>query len=243
MAIALDKEIKAANGVTSDELADLVASRERLLIYVQELAEQQGELEQQIAECDEREEAVKEQNPDHFLRHNRVFVDTTPPAVASRSEVRRIRQDKNEHAKELKDCKKEIDVSQTELQNVQNKIDKASGPFKCKCDQTMNNSKLKRVVYHSGALIGPDVHKVLQPASIEAFGSIFQPVEIHTSRGKQIFGSENLSTKVKHLLAKFADCYKLYKRIHHCVHMRLSSYAFFAWSMEPGFRLIFQMNP
>ena len=115
MAIALDKEIKTADGVTSDELAELVASRERLLIHVQELAEQQGELEQQIAECDEREEAVKKQNPDHFLRHNHVLVDTTPSAVASCSEVQCIHQDKNEHVKELKDCKKEIDVSQTEL--------------------------------------------------------------------------------------------------------------------------------
>ena len=115
---------------------------------------------------------------------------TTPPAVSSRSEVWRIREDKNEHVKELKDCKKEIDVSQTELQNVQNKIDKASGPFKCKFDKTMNDLKLKRVVYHSGALIGPDVHKVLQPASTEAFGSKFQPIEIDTSRGKQLFGSE-----------------------------------------------------
>ena len=76
----------------------------------------------------------------------------------------------------------------------------------------MNDLKLKRVVYHSGALIGPGVHKVLQPASIEAFGSVFQPIEIDTIRGKQIFGSENLTTKVKHLLTEFDDCYKLYTK-------------------------------
>ena len=57
-----------------------------------------------------------------------------------------------------------MDISQADLQNVQDKIDKASGPFKCKFDKfdkTMNDLKLKRVVYHNGALIGTDGHKVL----------------------------------------------------------------------------------
>ena len=76
----------------------------------------------------------------------------------------------------------------------------------------MNSLKLKRVMYHSGALIGPDVHKVLQPESIQKFGDIFSPFDCDTKAGMQTFGSVNLVNKVKDLLTKFANCYHLYTK-------------------------------
>ena len=54
----------------------------------------------------------------------------------------------------------------------------------------MHELALKRVVYHSGALIGNDVRKTLRPENILKFASVFEPRLFTTkSDGNKVFSN------------------------------------------------------
>ena len=95
----------------------------------------------------------------------------------------------------LKCCIKDTEHTETQLEHMLADVEKEKGPFKVKFDEVMNSLKLKRVVYHSGALIGPDMYKTVQPQAIQLFGSIFEPIEIETKSGKQIYSSVKMVEK------------------------------------------------
>ena len=212
MAIELDQEVKEADGATSAKLNELMQRRGFLLGEAQDLADKQQNLQQQLEEISERIEDFKARNAEHFRKENGRLVDKSRNAVESRNQLRVLNKEKSDCELLLKACVKDIAGSETQLELLLGDIEKESGPFKQKFDDVMNNLHLKRVVYHSGALIGPDVHKTLQPQAIEQFGNIFVPVEIDTKNGKQVFGSAEMVGKVTQLLSKFADCYQLYTR-------------------------------
>ena len=212
MALELDRQVKEAEGQSSDELNQLMNARNGHIEALQELNEQKELFKLQIADWEEQEHELQEREPHHFEKVNRAFVDRSREAKDSRAALKLLTQQKNNVKIQLKDTEKSLSGKEKELEKALSDIEKASGPFKVKFDNTMNALKLKRVVYHSGALIGPDVYKTLQPLSIQLFADIFQPIELNTKSGKQRFGSASMVLKVRGLLTKFAACYKLYTK-------------------------------
>ena len=66
-------------------------------------------------------------------------------------------------------------------------------------------------MYHSGALIGNDVNKLVKKENIKKLCRVFKPREIILNNGqKQIFGSHETAQLLKTRFTKFSDCYQLY---------------------------------
>ena len=212
MAVDLDKQVKEAEGKTTENMTALMEQRGELLTEIQDLNDREANFVQQASDLEEQEADLKAQQPQHFQKVNRVFVDKTRDAITSRNQLKALTREKTLIKQSIKDTENLKKVKENELETVLNKIDRESGPFKERFDRTMDELKLKRVVYHSGALIGPDVHKTVQPDSITKFGNIFRPTEITTKNGKETFGSDHLVKKVEDLLSKFAACYRLYTK-------------------------------
>ncbi len=59
------------------------------------------------------------------------------------------------------DKHKKLVQKQSKLEKVETELDKIKGPFQTDLDCFLNSMKLKRAAYHSGALIGPDVKKLV----------------------------------------------------------------------------------
>ena len=119
MALALDTEVKAADGATSDELNALFTKRGAILRDAENLVEELADAEREIQECVEREDEIKTNNPHYFERCNRVLVNTSPEAVASKSQVRKV---KSRLEKDLKTMKKAIEDYEKSLQDTLNAI-------------------------------------------------------------------------------------------------------------------------
>ena len=251
MAVKLDEDVKAADGATSASVIGHMERRGHLLEEIQALSDQQQDFQRQIDDINERIEDVKSRNLEHFRKANRVLVDRSREAVESRNQVKVMNRERGTVEQLLKDCIKNTEQTETQLERTLADIEKEKGPFKEKFDEVMNSLKLKRVVYHSGALIGPDVYKTLQPQAIQLFGGIFQPIEIETKAGKQMFSSVEMVEKVTGLLHRFSDCYKLYNKNtplcrHEVEQLCLNCAEYGAWfpvnfpteSLKPKFHLL-----
>ena len=55
---------------------------------------------------------------------------------------------------------KNLEKKENQQQDVMFSLQKEKGPFKTFFDETVENFKLERQFYHSGALVGRDVHKL-----------------------------------------------------------------------------------
>ena len=99
---------------------------------------------------------------------------------------------------------KNLEKKEHQQQYVMFSLQKEKGPFKTFFDETVESFKLERQFYHSGALVGRDVHKLTIKQNYERLVSIFNPKAIKTKTGKNTVG--NLKTRFK----KFAQCYKLF---------------------------------
>ena len=75
----------------------------------------------------------------------------------------------------------------------------------------MEELKLKRQVYHKGALVGNDVDKIMQTENIKKIVKIFKPMTVKLQNGGcQTFSSSNMMSKVSTLLTKLSLYYRLY---------------------------------
>ena len=245
MVVDFDKQVKEAEGKTTENVTALMEQRGELLTEIQDLNDREANFVQQASDLEEQEADLKIQQPQHFQKVNRVFVDKTRDVITSRNQLKALTREKALIKQSIKDTENLKKVKENELETVLNKIDCESGPFKERFDCTMDELKLKRVVYHSGALIGPNVHKTVQLGSITKFGIIFRPTEITTKNGKETFGSDHLVKKVEDLLSKFAACYRLYTKrtpkILPYVNTRWKRYVWTVQNLALGSQLICQM--
>ena len=99
-----------------------------------------------------------------------------------------------------------------ELKNVEKKIEKERGPFKERFDTFMNNLKLKRQIYHSGAMVGNDIDKIYSKENqenINKFSNMFTPILVKLLDGsKKYFSSFKLREKMGTLLRKYSQIYE-----------------------------------
>ena len=94
-------------------------------------------------------------------------------------------------------------------------------------------------VPYSGALIGPDVHKILKSDNIRKIGKIFKATTFvkNDNADEAVFGSPRLQNKVITLLRKIQQCYTLYTAnrslCRHEVEL-LALWVFKFWVLVPG---------
>ena len=90
-------------------------------------------------------------------------------------------------------------------------MDKIAGPFQKDFNEKLHNLNLRRQIYHKGALIRNDVHKLTLPENIATISSVFKAKEIRLEDDTtKVFSSDEMVDKVEKVLNKFAKCYQVY---------------------------------
>ena len=70
---------------------------------------------------------------------------------------------------------------------------------------------LQRKVYHSGTIVGDDVHRLTEKKNICKISQVFAPKKIKLSSGEtKLCSSHEKKVKIETLLNKFAQCFELY---------------------------------
>ena len=202
----LDAEVRDSGVVFCDEVRDLYSRKEALLEDKTRLEEQKRVLGEEKQERVQTIEAVIRGNLDHFERVNGRLVCNTAVARDSRKQVAELKRDVKEVEVRIKSTEKEVaavDKLQLEIQEATCKV---KGPFKERFDAVIDELRLKRAAYHSGAFVGSDINKVFKLKNIPKFGHIFKPLTILGVS----FSSCTLRVKITCLLNKFRLCYNLY---------------------------------
>ena len=208
-AVEIDHKVRQDDIATSDQTRELMTRRGHFVSEIQTLLNVQEDLRNDLLDLNEQQDDLPLR---HFQKENRTYTVKTADAIASRQEHKRLERAKNAVKANLKSSEKDSSDTKSQLQAILDQLEKSKGPFKTHFDEVMDELKLKRVVYHSGALIGPDIYKVLQPKSIMKFGNIFLPKDFVTANGTNTFGSQDLVDTVVNLLTKMSQCYKLYTK-------------------------------
>ena len=101
--------------------------------------------------------------------------------------------------------------------------------------QILSKLNLKRQVYHSGPLIGEDVHKLTPKSNVILLSQVFEPLTLSLDLGDSLtFGSAAIKQEVHTQLSKFALCYELlmanrYLCRHEVMKLCARAYSFGNW--------------
>ena len=94
---------------------------------------------------------------------------------------------------------------------MEEKFEKEKGYFQNKFDCTIDSTDLQRKVYHSGAIVGDDVHRLTRKDNICKISQVFEPKDIELSDGqKKTYSTHTSKVKIITLLNKFSQCFELY---------------------------------
>ena len=156
---------------------------------------------------------IENDHPRYVLKDNGKLKDHSAPAKEIRKQVNTIMKEVKQMDEKIKTLNKTINAKTSELKELDKFIDNVKGPFKTKFDDLMNALKLKRQVYHSGALVGNDMDKIYGKThrkNIIEFANVFTPVQIRLQDAtERAFSSHMLKQKFFTLLFKFSQIYKL----------------------------------
>ena len=81
--------------------------------------------------------------------------------------------------KEKKLLEKELQVTQASYENLRKDFNGKRSIFQTKFCNVMDNMKLQCQVYHNGALVGSDVHKLTKNENISNISTVFKPLLIN----------------------------------------------------------------
>ena len=91
------------------------------------------------------------------------------------------------------------------------KFEKEKGCFQKCLDSVLDSMDLQRKVYHSGAVVSDDVHRLTEKKNIRNISQVFAPKKIKLCSGEaKLFSSHEKKVKINILLNKFAQCFELY---------------------------------
>ena len=84
------------------------------------------------------------------------------------------------------------------------------GPFQNKFVTTLDNMNLKRQVYHSGAVVGNDIHTIMKKKNMKIINTCFKPIQIIHHSNQQVFiSSHTLKQKLLTFHSKIRDIFEL----------------------------------
>ena len=106
-----------------------------------------------------------------------------------------------------------IENSKEDLATAQLKFEKGKDVFQTDLCNAIDSMKLKRQVYHSGAIVGNDVDKLTTPENIKKLSGVFKPRSIELpDRQIKVYSDTRKSVKMNVLLTKFQQCCVLYSK-------------------------------
>ena len=121
--------------------------------------------------------------PNYHVKTNKVYADKSREAIDHRKSVTEIRQQSKpllEQVKEIKMVKADFEMK---LKILRETLETIMGPFKKKIQYVLDGLKLERQVYHSGALVGNDVKKIMKKAVIKELNACFKPITVESISG------------------------------------------------------------
>lgn len=194
MCVNLDGEVKSDEVEYCDRMKEKMRRRSDMCAELVRLERARVNLE---SDLDESERMIDE------LKVNR---------ARNKEQILELKEEVKFFKSELKDNGREKIQVEEQITILVKQIDNDNGPFLESFHMLMDDLALKRVVYHSGALIGNDVKKTIRPLNIDKFAALFEPRDFQTANGVKTYSSMDISNKVKSLLTKFSQCYNLYHR-------------------------------
>ena len=204
--IQQDKEVKNKEG-EFEAFSALFERKKEVLDSCQTIKAKIDKVDEKIAEVTERKKEIIRDRASFFKPDPRTKkLPMSDLAVTTREKFKRLGKEKEGYIKDKSNHEKKLDAQEKKLTKVLEELDKVKGPFKTRFDNLLDSMKLKRAAYHSGALIGPDVKKLVMTENIRKFGKVFRPFKTATGT----FGSSSVQVKIITLLTKFKQCYDLY---------------------------------
>ena len=156
-AVSLDVEIREANGLTSDGVIESYNKQHLLEEEIMAATVQADEISEQVILLYKQKSELEAENPEHFVKENGKLKNHSSEAKATRKQASVISKEIKDLEEEVRNLKKTINAKNNELKELDKSIDDIKGPFKAKFDDLMDSLRLKRQVYHTGALVGNDI--------------------------------------------------------------------------------------
>ncbi|XP_072044374.1 uncharacterized protein [Amphiura filiformis] len=209
-AIKLDKEIQENEG-QYDAFISAFEHKKEILTTCQSINAKIEKVDDKISQvCERKKDIIKDRAAFFKKNSSGRFVNNSELAAGVRNQYSKLDTEKASLIKEKEKHQKQLKASESKLDKVMAELQKVKGPFKTKLDGLLDSLKLKRAAYHSGALIGPDVKKLVTKQNIPKFGEVFTPMMFKKDGKYHLFGNRTVKGKVTTLLTKFKSCYDLY---------------------------------
>ena len=204
-AAALDMSCKI-DGAGIPQLQQLLFERDTAAMILNAAKERcimaEGEVEGLMAEM----AGYMEEQSNLLHKENRRFVDRTPRAIEARRNVKRLK-DALKISENMKAAKATESKAMAALQNAEQKLKEAQGPFLERLGKVLEDLNLQRCAYHGGALVGKDVYTLL--TNHKRVAEVLKTIRVATSHGNTIIGSHRDCQRAETLLRKLHQMYQL----------------------------------
>ena len=212
-AISQDKEIKEHQG-HYDAFTTLYDLKNEVIKSCQSVQKEIEVVEEKISQVIEKKKEIVKERAQFFNKKHSSYKSDIAKGVRDR--FAKLGKEKDGLEKDKEKLEKALKKKETKLENAIKELEKIRGPFKERLDKLLDSLRLKRAAYHSGALIGPDVKKLVTKGNISKFGEVFRPIElkVYSKDGaleeSHVLGLNATRVKIVTLLTKFRLCYELY---------------------------------
>ena len=204
-AIEVDRQIRHFEGAPTIEMQNLLEKEREL---VQGKSQHESDLvfykeTHNIFQEDINE--AKKENPSFFEKVNNAYVDKSRDAIECRKSVSDLRQEQICVEEHIKDLKKGIQTKIIAISEGRQLIEREKGLFQSRFDNAVEKLKLKRQVYHHGALVGNDVKKLMEKSSIKVLSNCFKPILVTSPSGETYqFSTHALRQRLRHFHQKLS---------------------------------------
>ena len=235
MAVEENQKVFDAKGISSNEMKILYQQRKDIQTNIEKLS---NDLQQAQAEAQILQESITAyQAESNFAFHRddlKKFIDKSPAAIQIRKHLNDLKSQLSGHQKSIKTFTTEIKAADSTLEDILKQAEQISGRFRERLGKVLSKLNLKRQVYHSGALIGEDVHKLTRKSNVILLSQVFEPLTLSLDSGDSQTGSAAIKQKVHTRLSKFASCYELfmanrYLCRHEVIKLCARAYSFGNW--------------
>ena len=210
-AIKLDNEIKQDKGLQTDPITDIM---EEMIMLLGSISEEEEKL--QVL-CEEKQclldtqSKLEKENISFLAKEGKKFVETSSDAKHVQKQYSSLKHDLKAIDKHRKQHENSLSTFKKQLVIVEEKFEKEKGYFQNKFDCTIDSMDLQRKVYHSGAIVGDDIHRLTRKDNICKISQVFEPKDIELADGqKKTYSTHTNKVKIKTLLNKFSQCFELY---------------------------------
>ena len=112
------------------------------------------------------------------------FTTHTVEAVKAREKARELKKGRAEQQHQAKRHQDQLKAAREQLTAIIAKINNLKGPFQKNLDGVLERMNLKRQVYHTEALVGNDIAKILHLENTGKIVTCFKPLGVNRQNGE-----------------------------------------------------------